>query len=308
MGKDWSLGQEFVPRSTCGECGERFYAPPVQRQRGGGKFCSYRCSGMARRGRLKTVHTICVCPICQTAKSLPPSRVKTFKTCSQACHAVLHPPTRQGETASAFCAYCRQATTKGTVYCDQDCYNHMRKQQAKQSAALHDSVCSVCNATYRKGAGSKGLVCSLACWGRIQATRNLEVTYSRGKGGKREDLDNRYFRSRWEANYARYLNWLISLKQIARWEYEPDTFEFVGIKRGTRFYTPDFKVFEINGTYAYHEVKGWMDAQSKTKLRRMAKYHPQEKVIVIDRTAYKSVAKDVAKMLPHWESDPKKGL
>lgn len=87
--------------------------------------------------------------------------------------------------------------------------------------------------------------------------------------GTREDLGI-YVRSRWEANYARYLNWLKSLGEIRDWKYEPDTFEFADIKRGTRFYTPDFKITEKNGETVYHEVKGWLDQRSATKLKRMA--------------------------------------
>ena len=55
---------------------------------------------------------------------------------------------------------------------------------------------------------------------------------------------------------ARYLNWLISRGELVSWEYEPDTFEFVKIKRGSRFYTPDFKLKEMDGSTVYWEVKG----------------------------------------------------
>ena len=70
--------------------------------------------------------------------------------------------------------------------------------------------------------------------------RNRETMHTTARGGKRADLANRYFRSSWEAKWARYLNWLASLHEIWGWEYEPQTFEFVEIKKGTRFYTPDF--------------------------------------------------------------------
>ncbi len=106
----------------------------------------------------------------------------------------------------------------------------------------------------------------------------------KAKGGKRPDLDNRYFRSSWEANYARYLNLLVSQIEIVAWEYEPDTFEFHNIKRGTRFYKPDFKVYLFpfpDGGYEYHEVKGYMTPKSKTQLKRMAKYYPNEKIVII---------------------------
>jgi len=125
--------------------------------------------------------------------------------------------------------------------------------------------------------------------------------YSRGKMGKRADLNDLFLRSSWEANYARYLNWLMGIGEIARWEYEPDTFWFEGIKRGTRSYTPDFKVWSIDGTYEYHEVKGWMDQKSQTKLRRMQRYHPNERVIVIDSECYKQLARDVSGFIAGWE-------
>ena len=39
--------------------------------------------------------------------------------------------------------------------------------------------------------------------------RDASSYYTRGKGGKRKDLDNVYFRNSWEANYARFLNYKI---------------------------------------------------------------------------------------------------
>ncbi len=122
----------------------------------------------------------------------------------------------------------------------------------------------------------------------------------RGKGGKRDDLNGTFFRSTWEANYARYLNWLISIGEINRWEFEPDTYEFP-IKRGSRFYTPDFKVFNNDNSVEYHEVKGYMDQRSATKLKRMTKYYPQIKVVLIDKDVYHNIANVMSAMLPEWE-------
>lgn len=133
----------------------------------------------------------------------------------------------------------------------------------------------------------------------------IEQTYSRSHGGKRDDLGGRYFRSAWEANWARYLSWLVSLGEVVSWEYEPETFEFVNIKRGVRFYTPDFKVVNRDGTVEYHEIKGWMDPKSATKLKRMAKYYPQVKVVLIDRDAYTAVARQVRRVIPNWEWNAK---
>jgi hypothetical protein len=123
------------------------------------------------------------------------------------------------------------------------------------------------------------------------------------KQGKRADLDNRYYRSAWEANYARYLNFLLKHKQIFKWEYEPDTFWFDKIKRGTRHYTPDFKVWETEESKPkYVEIKGYMDATSKTKLKRMAKYYPDVNIIICGRAEYYILQRQVAAMIDGWES------
>lgn len=112
---------------------------------------------------------------------------------------------------------------------------------------------------------------------------------------------NKYYRSRWEANYARYLEWLKQNKQITKWEHEPETFWFDGIKRGVMSYLPDFRVTENDGSIVFHEVKGWMDDRSKTKIKRMAKYHPEVKLIVIDSKIYKSIEKKAKFLIREWE-------
>lgn len=110
-----------------------------------------------------------------------------------------------------------------------------------------------------------------------------------------------YFRSRWEANYARYLEWLRSIGEIKSWEHEPETFWFEGVKRGCVSYLPDFRVTQPDGIVEFHEVKGWMDARSKTKLRRMKKYHPDVTLVLIDANGYKALARDVKRLISGWE-------
>jgi len=126
--------------------------------------------------------------------------------------------------------------------------------------------------------------------------------YSRTRGGKRSDLGNRYFRSAWEANYARYLNFLLAKGEIAGWDYECQTFTFDAINRGTRAYTPDFKVVAHDGSHVWHEVKGWMDATSKTRLKRMAKYYPKEQVIVIGAEWFRAASRGpLPGLIAGWE-------
>jgi hypothetical protein len=111
----------------------------------------------------------------------------------------------------------------------------------------------------------------------------------------------KYYRSRWEANYARYLQWLFNKGEILDWEHEPETFWFDAIKRGVRSYLPDFRVWENDGTSKLHEVKGWMDARSHTTLKRMAKYHPGEAIVLIKEKDYRAIERSVSRLIEGWE-------
>lgn len=115
-------------------------------------------------------------------------------------------------------------------------------------------------------------------------------------GGKRS-----YYRSRWEANYARYLEFLKRSGVILEWRHEPKTFWFDGIRRGVCSYLPDFEVSYPDGRTAYHEVKGYFDPRSRTKLKRMAKYHPDVEVRVIARREYADIRRKASALLPGWE-------
>lgn len=112
---------------------------------------------------------------------------------------------------------------------------------------------------------------------------------------------DKYYRSRWEANYARYLQWLLENKKIANWQHEPETFWFDAVKRGCVSYLPDFKVTEIDGSISYHEVKGWMDDRSKTKIKRMKKYYPEINLIIIEKKQYQELVKKVSGLINGWE-------
>lgn len=133
--------------------------------------------------------------------------------------------------------------------------------------------------------------------GAPKVARGTWVAGWREIGGKRN-----YYRSRWEANYARYLEWLKQRGDIADWQHEPETFWFEAIKRGVRSYKPDFRVWEVGGQSSLHEVKGWMDARSKTTLKRMAKYHPSETIIIVREKQYNEIARKIGPMIADWES------
>lgn len=122
------------------------------------------------------------------------------------------------------------------------------------------------------------------------------------KQGYREVADKRiFFRSSWEYNYSLYLQYLKDNKEIKEWYFESDIFWFEGIKRGCVSYKPDFKVIRNDNTFYFIEIKGWMDSASKTKIKRMAKYHPEIELVVIDTPKYKEFAKEWRFKLDKWE-------
>lgn len=131
--------------------------------------------------------------------------------------------------------------------------------------------------------------------GTLNPMINRNNPYSRTKGGKREDIDNKYFRSSWEANLARYYNYL-----GIKWEYEPKTFIFTNITRGSVSYTPDFYLPEED---KWVEVKGWMDGKSKTKLSRFKNQYPKEykKLQLITKKEYDEIKRKVAPYIKNWE-------
>jgi hypothetical protein len=126
--------------------------------------------------------------------------------------------------------------------------------------------------------------------------------------GWREIDGNRYyFHSRWEANYARFLEWLRRQKQIIEWLYEPETFYFhdpdsVEKKMATVSYKPDFKILELIGSHYWVEVKGYMDQRSKTKLKLFKRHFPQERLWFIDKKWFAENNPKLKGLVPEWES------
>lgn len=149
---------------------------------------------------------------------------------------------------------------------------------------------------------------------RNKTILKAENMHTRGIGGKRKDLDDQYFRSRAEANFARYL------KHIGiKYEYEKKHFFFEGLRRGCVSYTPDFYIEKED---RFIEFKGWLDPKSITKLKRFKKYFPIEfsKLTIVKQGLSKkniddlisigfkreaiesySIAESLCKVIPFWE-------
>ena len=75
-------------------------------------------------------------------------------------------------------------------------------------------------------------------------------------------------RSGWENNVLLWLN-----EKKIKWDYEPKSFYFEEVTRGTKGYIPDIW---LEGEKVWIEVKGYMSSVDKTKIKRFKKYYPEE--------------------------------
>jgi len=112
-----------------------------------------------------------------------------------------------------------------------------------------------------------------------------------GKHSLRIDLGH-HCRSKWEANYCRYLLWIGK-----KYQYEPKIFTIVlsnGIKAT---YTPDFLV---NGE-EWQELKGWETRSEIRKWEFFQKQYPNEKFVFVNRDNYKKIENLYKYIIPNWE-------
>lgn len=258
-----------------------YCSTPFRQPRHDQKYCGRKCYAITRR---------------QASRHDPIVRDKICEQCGNSYHA--------GKSTQKFCS-------KKCCANDREVKRRAKggpgKQWSKGNVYVARTACQMCGKLFyappvqkRRGGGK---FCSLRCSHKNMAMnpRNYPQTKTRrGNGGMRDDL-GLYVRSSWEANYARYLNFLMQRGEVLEWSYEPCTFEFEGIQRGCRFYTPDFLIKWKDGKEEYHELKGYMDAKSATKLKRMKKYHPKVPLVLIDKHAYRKLADLFSRIIPNWE-------
>jgi hypothetical protein len=290
---------------NCPECNTLFSVSPIRLKRAKQVFCSMSCRAKSRAREMGVgKHMVVTCQQCDKSFTAHTCHIKQGrrKYCSLACRNAA----KRSELPR--CVACGNATSKiRRKYCSANCRDGYQKGENNRNWRGGKIVvmCNICGKEFEVARSvfshGYGKFCSRDCMA-IYKGQNASESSSRSRGGRRDDLNGLYVRSAWEANYARYLNWLLRSGGIEKWEYEPETFEFKGIKRGVRFYTPDFRITNNDRSIEYHEIKGWMDAKSAVKLKRMAKYHPTIKVVLIDEPVYKALAKSVKCFIPEWES------
>lgn len=136
---------------------------------------------------------------------------------------------------------------------------------------------------------AKRKYCSNKCHMVITGGKPTSPKASRGKAGIRKDISEAiYFHSRWEANFARVLNY-----QDIQWEYEPKTFDL-----GTQNYTPDFY---LPDTDEYIEVKNFLWKYSEIRDKKFRELYPNTRLKMILKEDYLKLQNRYAKLISSWE-------
>lgn len=254
-----------------------------------------------------------VCQYCENVVIRPPSQAAKF-CCRE--HRLLFDKKQIELRRHKFCKNCSKAyydDTKRIVgtTCSKDCASQLmsatrnKNGSYKQSDEQKEKISISVRKTYESQELREKISISVkeayendpTIIDRIQlsvskskliSTNKRLTNHSKGKSGLRSDL-NQFFRSTWEANYARVLNHL-----NIKWEYEPQKFQLTDKIN----YTPDFKLDEK----LFIEVKGWMTEYCKLKISLFKECYPEFKLIVVEHDVYKELVSQYKYKIPFWES------
>ena len=107
---------------------------------------------------------------------------------------------------------------------------------------------------------------------RMGFEKNKRITFNYGN---RHTYNGCLLKSDAEYSFALLLDAIKECGRIVSWQYEPKTFWFDNIKRGTVSYKPDFLATWDNGNETWYEVKrGRVTQKDITKWRRMSLNYP----------------------------------
>lgn len=194
------------------------------------------------------------------------------------------------DTNYSKCKVCGKEIKSYRKFCSRECRNKgvVGEGNPRWNKDTKNNVCPVCKKSYRPERLNQKC-CSFNCFKKLFIGRRP----FHSKGGKRIDLDGQYFRSIWEANYARYLNYL-----GMKWEYEPQTFKYPYVRTGPKSYLPDFYLPDVD---VYVEIKGWEQPRDLLRMERFDYYYPGFVVKYINSKTYHNLERMFGDKVPGWE-------
>ncbi len=222
----------------------------------------------------KKVNRVCKRPRCAKTFTTLPSDLKRY--CSQSCSATAN---NTGRTLSLSARKKISLSLTGRTY------------PGRGGPTMKIFTCenNDCQKKFSVEAWRHLKYCSNKCAMLIIGGRPTSPRAARAKAGIRPDIDSKiYFYSRWEANYARILNFLGS-----KWIHQPKRFRLK-----SQYYTPDFYLPE-NKTYV--EIKNFLSDYSKKRDMEFRELYPEEKLILILKSDYQELEKKYAPFVKGWE-------
>lgn len=244
-----------MKKKLCEYCGKEFIFDSIYDRKTCSKKCASKLAGKTRSISSKKEIT---CKECGKCFKVCNCINRSF--CSLSCSSIYHNKKRKGyRDVKIQCAYCNKdmILTKG----------YIKKHNKK---GFKNFYCSKeCSGFDKKGEKRPNISKSL-----IEHNKKYGWSQVTWRGGIRKDLEH-YFRSSWEANYARILNYLDK-----NWSYEPETF-VLNIDGKKTTYTPDFYLSDED---VWVEVKGfWRNDLSKKKYDVFSETH---NTILVDEEKY----------------------
>jgi hypothetical protein len=241
---------------ACKHCDKIFYVEYVANGTGSGnvakkKYCSIRCKKdwykIPDNGTKQEIE----CKICCYKFYLPASQAKNRVTCSKTCYAkymsLVNSRHAKLEKKCDSCSKTFELNENSTQkFCSPSCFTKSLRNRK-------DVFCEVCNVklTVKKSATTR--FCNKICARKGQSL-GLIKSHINGRTGWRTDIqDSPYFKSSFEADYARYC-----IYKNIRFEYEKNVFE-AEVDGKKRFYTPDFFLPDSN---EFIELKGVRESEN----------------------------------------------
>jgi hypothetical protein len=260
----------------CPECKVDFkiIAENYGRGSGGGKgsnnifkriYCSDKCKIKANKKNIEG-KTIKLCKNCEKDMLVYPCKKETQNFCSRKCQGEFKKKQfKQENYEQANCLCCKKIFSKkknkDIKFCSEECMkkSHVLFNQRHPIYKIGQRVkvrCEVCDkekeiTQYQHDISKyKRFYCSKKCLYIAQSNGTFPGHYN-GRTGYRIDLnDGHYYKSTFEADYARYLNYIGK-----KFEYENYTFA-ININNKKRQYTPDFYIVDDK---KYVECKGYIN-------------------------------------------------
>ena len=208
------------------------------------KYCSIECKKANKKNILTKKSILLKCEYCLIDYYKPPSQAGNSRFCSRLCANRKYSQNSKKIRHAENCLFCNASldvieTNKRRIikrkYCDAKCFSLSQRTTRKQVC------CEICKKIFECLETKLKRFCSRNCQYSAQSAGLVKLP-TNGRAGYRTDLPkNMRFKSSFEADYARYCNFIGK-----KFEYEPSTFEITLNNGKIKRYTPDFYLPEFN--------------------------------------------------------------